>query len=201
MDKGVVLLVAGGVGLAAGLGVVAWLEGSQAGPALLMFPVSWSEEASPPASHEGFLEEGEEESFTFGVEEANVSWTETRLVWEEDSGERSTFRVNVTAPNGTVWSNETREEVVVVRAGGAPVPEERRVNATSHDAAMRSMAERFTDERGLGTWTVTVTLVEAPGQRPVPGLDVETQPDGDQDYQVQFRYGYYEAVVDPRPLG
>lgn len=201
MGRGLLVLVLGGLALAAGFVSATWWESSQRPAPVVEFPVSWSTELSPSVVHDGHLEEGNNESYAFTVRDANITWTETRLVWEEDSGETSTFRVNVTSPWGETWTNETNDEIVVVEVHVAEVPGASSVNATSQAEATDSAYNRFVSVRGQGTWEVEVTLVEAPGQRPVPGSDVETQPDGDNDYQIQFRYETYQASVEDEALG
>ncbi len=201
MDRGSVMLVAGGVLLAAGFVAASWWESSQRPDPILEFPVSFSEQFSPVVVDEGHLEEGDNETYAFRIDDLNVSWTETRLVWEEDSGEVSTFRVNVTSPWGQTWTNETRDEVVVVRVDVVEVPQGGWVNATGVGEADASAFQRFASERGMGLWEVEVTLVEAPGQRPIPGSSIETRPDGDNSYDLQFRYAFFEGTVGGTPRG
>lgn len=190
-----------GILLAGALAGVLWAEAREGPDPVLAFPASWSTETSQPATHEDELDEGESETYTFAVTQRNLTRAEARLVWEDDSGGRDRFRVNLTTPDGQLYTNASMNGTIGLPVEVAQVPEASTVNGTDLAAARQRAQDRYASTLGQGTWTVQVTLESAPGQRPVPGQEVEVEGDGSNSYQLQFAYETYAVELDPRPVG
>lgn len=200
MERRTVILAATGVVLLAALAGVLWAEGQEGPSPVVTFPVTWDTERTSPVTNEGELEEGESESYAFQVEQANVTTVATRLVWEDDGGGRDRFRLNLTTPQGRTFSNASANGTLALRANVTQVPTERAVNATGLAEAREQTVRRHGSTAGQGVWTVTVTLTSAPGQRPVPGSDVEIEEDGSNSYQLVFAYETFAAQVQAPPV-
>lgn len=200
MDRRLVISIAGGVLLAVALVGVLLAEADDGGRTVLTFPIAWSTEDGPTSTRTGTLEEGENESFGIGVAPTNVTEVEVRLVWEDDVGERDTFRLSVTPPGGPERTNASRNGTVVLTFPLASVPDAQSINASDPEAARQQALDRFTTRQGQGTWNVTVTLESAPGQRPVPNApQLETEPDGSNDYQMSVSFSRYTGQVADTP--
>lgn len=200
MERRTVILAAAGVLLLAALAGVLWAEGQESPSPVVAFPVTWDTERASPVTNEGELEEGESESYAFQIEEANLTTVATRLIWEDDGGGRDRFRLNLTTPQGRTFSNASANGTVTLRANVTQVPTESSVNATGLAEAREQTVRRHGSTAGQGVWTVTVTLTSAPGQRPVPGSDVEIEEDGSNSYQLVFAYETFAAQVQAPPV-
>lgn len=200
MERRTVILAAAGVLLVAALAGVLWVEAEEGPEPVVAFPVDWETERSTPVTHEDELEEGGSETYEFRVEAANLTRIEARLVWEDDAGAPDRFRLNLTTPQGRTMSNESPNGTVALDADVSAVPGERTVNATGLAEARETAQRRHGTDAGQGTWTVTVTLVSAPGQRPVPGSQLEIEEDGSNSYQLGFSYETYAAQVQVPPV-
>lgn len=202
MERTVLVGVAGGVLLAATLVGVLYLEAGDAPEPSLAFELAWSTEQGPSATQSGTLQEGENATLPAAVQEPNVTEVEVRLVWQDDVGDRDRFRLNVTPPEGAMRTNTSRNGTVVLRFPFASVPNATQINASSRPAARELVAERFGTTAGVGNWTVQVTLVSAPGQRPVSEApQLETEPDGENTYRLRFSYDRYVGTLSRASTG
>lgn len=200
MERRTVILAAAGVILLAALAGVLWAEAEEGPAPVVAFPVEWSTERSTPVSHEDELEEGESETYEFPVEADNVTRIEARLVWEDDAGAPDRFRLNLTTPQGRTLSNASPNGTVAISLNVSEVPDENTVNASGLAEAREASQRRHATTAGQGTWTATVTLTSAPGQRPVPGSEVEIEEDGSNSYQLGFSFETYAAEVQAPPV-
>lgn len=175
------------------------LTGGEADAQPLAYDVSWPVEQGPATTRSDELREGQSETYTFELERANVTNVTVVLEWEDDVGEPDTFHMEVTAPNGTTVANASANETIRFPFDVADPPELETVEATNRSLARERLADESTDE-GQGTWQVEVTLEEAPGRRPIPGAQLETEPDGGNGYQLTFAHdAFHGELGDPRP--
>lgn len=202
MERDAVIGIAGGVVLVAALVVVLVAESGSAPETQLTYPVQWLEAEAGTTREEQQLAEGEQAQLQFGLPARNVTTVELLLQWTDDSGNPDTFNLSVEGPGGepvAVASSDTGE--IVLRFELNPLPAATNVRATDQTAAARQLVQDHASDDGRGTWTATVTLASAPGQRPVPQVpDLEVQPDGSNNFTLQFSYDVYRAQVgEPLP--
>jgi len=195
METRHVVGAAAALALVLALAGVLWAEAREAPEPLVGFEATWTTEAADPFTGSGELEEGESAEYAVLVPEANLTRAEARLVWEDDSGQPDRFRVNVTTSEDRLHTNASRNGTVTVSVNGSQVPEASTVEATDRDEARERAVDRYTSTVGQGTWTIQVTLEDAPGQRPVPGSQVELDEDGSNDFQLQFDRWHYQVEL------
>lgn len=202
MDRKVLVGIGAGVFLAATLVGALFIEASNDPAPRLAFPLTWTTEEGPATTQRGELQEGENETVPVGLSARNVTEVQVRLVWQDDGGERDRFRLTVAPPDGPERSNESRNGSIVLRFRLGSVPVATTVNGTTHAEAVERATSRFSSSQGTGNWTTRVTLLEAPGVRPVAEApQLETQPDGNNTYRLRFSYESYRAQVGPQPRG
>lgn len=201
-QRRLVVSIVGGVLLVAALVGVLLAEAGDTPDPIVAFPVSWSVDNGPPETRSDTLAEGESTTYEIEVGEPNLTRVEVRLVWQDDVGRPDRFRMDLTPPQGSTQKNASRNGTVVLEVPLAPVPDAATVNATDPQEARQAALERFQARQGVGTWTITVTLEDAPGQQPVSGApQIETEEDGANDFQLRFTYARYGATVTEMPVG
>lgn len=198
MDRRV-MFAAAGLALLAALVAVLAFTGSEADNRPLAYGVDWPVEPGPATTRSGELEEGRNETYAFELDRTNVTEVSVQLAWEDDVGEPDEFELRVTPPDGSTATNTSRNETVNLTFDIQGPPNLGVVEAVNRSQASDRVAqEAFRD--GNGTWEVRVTLEDAPGRRPVPGANLETEPDGSNSYELTFAHEAYHAEIgDPRP--
>lgn len=201
MDRWV-WLGAAALALLAGLVAVLAFTGGEAGSTPLAYGVEWPVEEGPSTVEESELEEGRNETHTFELARANVTHVTVTLTWSDDVGQPDEFRLAVHPPNGTEIANASRNETIEIGFPLASPPQLDLVEAANRSQARERVAEEAS-EAGQGTWEVVVSLADAPGRRPVPGADLETEPDGSNTYNLTFSHRAFYAeigeAVPPEP--
>lgn len=193
MDRRVLVGAVGVVLLAALVAVLAF-TGSEADEGPLAYGVEWPVEPGPATTRTGELEEGRNETYSFELDRPNVTEVRLELAWEDDVGEPDRFQLRAVPPNGTPVTNASRNGTLNVTFELQPPPETATVEAENRSQARQRLDERAT-RAGAGTWEVQVTLEEAPGRRPVPGADLETEPDGSNSYELTFAHQAFHAEL------
>jgi hypothetical protein len=188
------------IALLAGLVAVLAFTGGDADATPLAYEVDWPVEQGPATVREGQLEEGRNETHKLELDRANVTRVTVRLDWTDDVGQPDEFRLWAAPPNGTPKTNASRNETVELTFAIDTPPELATVQAVNRSQARERLADRASQD-GQGTWTVRVTLEDAPGRRPVAEApDLETEPDGANSYNLTFAHHVYFAKLgDPAP--
>ncbi len=192
----VVGIVGGAVLLAGMIGVFVY-EAQNAPAPSLTFPVRWSVDDGSQVQRNGELEEGQEQDFGFNLSRPNATSVQIRLTWQDDVGQPDRFNLTITNPatQQTETFSSTNETISVTYPLN-PVPEVANVTATDASQARQMLTEEHTSRLGQAIWPATVTLVSAPGQRPIPQAgSIETQPDGQNSFQISFSYDAYRGTV------
>lgn len=198
MDRRLVLAAAGLALLAALVAVLAF-TGSEADNRPLAYGVDWPVEPGPATTRSGELEEGRNETYAFELERPNVTRVRIQLAWEDDVGQPDEFQLWVDPPEGSPATNASRNGTVNLTFPVQDPPDLEVVEASNRSNVRERVAEESLWE-GNGTWQVRVSLEDAPGRRPVPGADLETEPDGANTYELTFAHEAYHAEIgDPRP--
>ncbi len=185
--------------IAALFGVFAY-ESDQAEVPMQTFPVSWPVDPGPATTHTGELEEDESSNVTVALSASNVTRVEVSLTWTDDVGQPDEFRLTVQPPGGAArQANATNGTILLTFPMRAP-PAVDHFNTTTRTQATER-ASSHASQGGLGDWGITVTLEDAPGQRPVPNApELEIEPDGSNSFELSFRYEAYRANLgDPDP--
>ncbi len=197
MERQVLVGIIAGVVLLGGLVGVFMYEARNAPEPSLTYPVRWSVDDGGQVQRSERLEEGQEADFSFNVSQPNATQVRVRLTWQDDVGQPDRFNLTVTNP--ATQRTETLSSTngtISVSYPLTPVPGTANVTASDADAARQAVASEHTSHLGQTTWPVTVTLVSAPGQRPVPQAgSIETQPDGANRFQLTFSYEVYRATI------
>lgn len=193
MDRRVLVGAVGVVLLAALVAVLAF-TGSEADGRPLAYDVEWPVEPGPSTTRSGTLEEGRNASYTFELDRPNVTEVRLQLSWEDDSGDPDRFQLRAAPPNGTAVTNASRNETINLTFELQQPPGLDTVEAQNRSQAQQQVAQRAT-RAGGGVWEVEVTLEEAPGRRPVPGADLETEPDGSNSYELTFAHEAFHAEL------
>lgn len=194
-----VWLGAAALGLALALVGVLALTGGEAEDRPLAYDVAWLVEQGPATTREDELEEGRSQTYTFDVRQANVTNVSVRLDWDDDVGQPDTFTVEVRPPEDPAAVNTSENETIDLRFAVGQAPRLAVLEATNRSQARDRVAEEASSA-GQGSWEIEVTLEDAPGHRPLPGTQLETEPDGANDYELTFTYDVFHAEIgDPRP--
>lgn len=201
MDNRVVIGAGALLLLAALVGVLAFTS-DEADTQPLAYPVTWALEPGPSTTRSDTLEEGRNETYTFELSRPNVTRVTVRLNWTDDVGDPDRFRVRAVPPNGSPAVNESTNGSVTLPFDVAVVPTSSTVTGESEAEARNRTLEEATDA-GQGAWQVRVTLLEAPGRRPVAEApQLETEPDGSNGYNLTFAHRAFHAELgDPQPPG
>lgn len=186
---------AAALALLAALVAVLALTGGDAEATPLAYEVDWPVEQGPSTMKEGDLEEGRNETHTFDLERANVTFVTVELDWTDDVGDPDEFRLEATPPNGTTVSNVSRNETIELTFPLREPPQLNVVEAMNRSHARGQVADEATAD-GQGDWEVRVSLQDAPGRRPVSGAPaLETEPDGSNSYNLTFSHRAYFAEL------
>lgn len=187
----------GGIVLVIALGAVLLHESGTAPEASLTFPVSWRVEEGGSTARDGELDEGEVGEFEFELASPNVTRVRVTLSWQDENGDPDRFNLTVRGPSGASFGTATSDSGTAALNFDVQVPPGvQEVRAGSPGEAAARLAQRETSTRGLGTWTMVVELVSAPGVRPVPGVpDLVVQPDGTNDFTVAFSHDVYRPQL------
>lgn len=157
--------------------------------------VSWRQAEAGTASRSGSLEEGSSQSYTFTADADRLSTVRVSLAWSDDAGQPDTFEVAVQASSGTyTGGGEALSSPLEVSVPIHEAPETTTTTGRSIEEAQHRLNETATWTNGTGDWSVTVTLVSAPGQQ-IGGQ--ETVSDGNQDYELTFTYERWEPSLAP----
>lgn len=198
----VVGIVGGAVLLAGMIGVFIY-EAQNAPATSLTFPVRWTVDDASQVQRNGQLDEGQERDLRFNLSRSNATSAQIRLTWEDDVGQPDRFNLTITNPatQQTETFSSTNGTISVTYPLN-PVPEVANVTAEDASQARQRLAEEHTGRLGQAIWPATVTLVDAPGQRPVPQAgSIETQPDGQNSFQISFSYEAYRGTVQEAQIG
>lgn len=164
------------------------------GATLTAYPVTWQVETVDRLAQDGSLDEEDTVRLEAPLRLANVSTVEVTLDWTDDEGEPDRFHLQLAAPNGTtVGEDEGTQSPLSVEDRVVPLPSRQTVEASSGEAARRQLAADHGTHTN-GTWTVSVTLAEAPGTRPASG-GPEVQPDGSNGFSIRVVATTYRGVV------
>lgn len=199
------ILGAAGLVLAAALVAVLAFTGGEAEDTPLAYEVSWPVEPGPATVRSSQLDEGRNESYQFALDRSNVTEVTVRLGWDDDVGEADRFRLRVTPPNGSPVEETSRNESINLTFEFNDPPDLDSVEASNRSEANQRIRQEATDA-GRGTWQAHVTLMDAPGRRPVPeASQLETEPDGSNRYNVTFAHQAFYAELGeagpPEPDG
>lgn len=199
MDRRLVFGAAGLVLLAGLVGVLAF-SGEEAETQPLVYNVSWPVEPGPAVLRTDELQENRSERYAFELNRPNVTRVTVRLNWTDDVGDADRFRVRVVPPEGQPVVNESANGSLAVRLPLATPPAVNAVSAENR-SHVRSQLLDEARETGRGTWQVNVTLLEAPGRRPVAQApQLETEPDGSSEYNLTFAHRAFHAeIASPQP--
>lgn len=196
----VVGIVGGAVLLVGMIGVFLY-EAQNAPTPNLTFPVRWSVDDGSQVQRNGELEEDEEQDFSFDLPRPNATRVQIQLTWEDDVGQPDRFNLTITNPATQQTETFSSDNgTISVTYPLNPVPEVANVTAAEASQARQMIADEHTGQLGQATWPATVTLVSAPGQRPVPQAgSIETQPDGENSFRISFSFEIYRGTVqEPR---
>lgn len=194
VDRDTVVGLVGAVVLIAAMAGVFFYERAQFDE----YTVSWSTTEAASFEEAGSaLNAGASAEHAFTVDPDPVARVRVVIQWTDDVGNPDRFRVDVAGPDGLEGSadGESGEFEVVVPVSEAPSTTTA-PGRSAEDAEAQAALGASTDA-GQGDWTVTVTLLSAPGQ-PVAG-GVESQADGSNDYALTFVVEAWDATVEPGP--
>lgn len=178
----------GAVVLIAAMGGVFFYERGQ----FDTYEVSWetAEVLSEPAS--GTLDEGDAADHSFSTEEERLSTVTVSLSWSDDAGDPDTLELAVQGPEGEhADSAEDSSSPLEVEVPIQEAPDTSTATGRSIEDARDQLNDSASWTNGTGDWTVTVTLVEAPGGQ------LPTEEDGSQDYEVTFTVERWEPSLAP----
>lgn len=159
------------------------------------FDVAWNTETTElDAATASLGPSGGEETFTFDVEQRNI--TEAVFTVTVDVGAGHLAQDDVTVTVTTPGGNETQESAsiatgetsatVEVTVDLAEVPDVSLVTAQSLEAALSDLTSQHASTAGVGNWTVTVNVDHG-----------GTSLAGQHDVQVEPELTYYTARVTP----
>lgn len=185
--------IVGAIVLVAAMAGVFFYERSQ----FSSYEVAWQAQEAGTASDDGSLDEGASQDHTFTADGEGLSTVRVTLTWTDDVGQPDTFEVTVQGPNGTYSdSDDGASSPLEVEVPIHEAPDTTTATGRSLEDARDQANASATWTDGTGDWTVTVTLVDAPGeQTPVGGQ--ETDPDGSQEYELAFSYERWEPSLAP----
>lgn len=176
--------IVGAIVLVAAMAGVFFYERSQ----FSTYEIDWQTQEAGTESDDGSLDEGSSEEHLFTADAEGLSTVRVTLTWTDDVGQPDTFEVTVQGPDGTTSEPvEGASSPLEVEVPIHEAPESTTATGRSLEDArdQANASASWTD--GTGDWTVTVTLVDAPGeQTPIGGQ--ETTADGSQDYDITFTY-------------
>lgn len=186
--------LAGAAVLIAAMAGVFFYERAQFGT----YAVAWEQTEAGSVLEGGTLEEQASQSYTFTADADRLSRIVLTLSWTDDVGDEDTFEVAYEGPNGTYADTmEATSSPLVIEVPIHEAPGTSTVTARGAEDARAQLNTSASWTNGTGDWTVTVTLVDAPGeQAPIGGQ--ETDPDGSQDYELAFTYERWEPSLTPR---
>lgn len=178
----------GAVVLIAAMGGVFFYERGQ----FQTYEVSWETAEVVSESASGTLDEGDSAAPNFSVEEERLSTATASLSWSDDAGGADTFRLTVEGPNGTYSdTDEVSSSPLEVEVPIQEAPDTSTATGRSIEDARNQLNDSASWTNGTGDWTVTVTLVDAPGGQ------LPTEEDGSQDYDVTFTVERWEPSLVP----
>lgn len=181
MERETVVGIAWAVGLLLAMGGVFAYEAATF--EMDTYDVSWGlEEASE--SGNGQLDEGASDDLEFQVSGQDLAGVLVRLSWGDGD---DTFQVTLAGPGGVSKTADGVGGSLEVRVPAGDAREGGEVEAVDEDHAI-SQFEAGSPYDGTAAWTVTITLLDAPGQS-VGG--VELQEDGSEAYDFTFVHQHY----------
>lgn len=157
------------------------------------YDVDWSQQEAGSDSASGTLDEGGSNSHAFTADGERLSQVTVTLSWSDDAGQPDTLELIVQGPNGTYsdsaeGSSSPLEVEIPIRDEPGPST----TTARSLEDARDQLNETATWTNGTGEWSVTVALLDAPGDQTPVGED------GSQEYDVSFTYDRWEPALQPR---
>lgn len=159
------------------------------------YDVAWEEIEAGSSSETDSLDEGASQSYTFTADADRLSRVTLTLSWSGDVGEADTFELVAEGPNGThTGSVEGSASPLEVEIPIHEDPGVETATGRSLDDAREQLNTSASWTNGTGDWSVTVTLVDAPGQQ-VGGQ--EAMGDGSQDYELAFTFERWEPSLTP----
>lgn len=166
------------------------------------YAVQWEmQEAGASDPMSGNLDQGDSgpHSVTLSAEDLPegraLAQVRATVEWTDDVGDPDTFSVAVQGP-GDLGTDpvDGDSSPVTAEAGVHAEPEMTTASGRTAEDAADQAAATLGAERGLGEWTVEVTLEDAPGDPGGPG-GVNSQPDGSNSYTLTVAWDVWEPVV------
>lgn len=156
------------------------------------YDVTWHQVQAGSETETGSLDAQTSESYTFTADADRLSSVTLTLSWTDDAGEPDTFEVALQGPNGTY--SDTADGASPPLTVEVPIhgdPGIRTATGRSLEDARDQLNTSTSWTNGTGDWSVTVTLVDAPGGQ------LPTEEDGSQDYELSFAYERWEPMLQP----
>lgn len=125
------------------------------------------------------------------ISSSNVTRVVAQLAWTDSVGNNDEFELVVQPPSGTAKTARNAGGNITVEFL-FPEPDVAAIRALDLDGARRVASRDHSSMAGMGQWSCTVKLLQAPGTGPVSG--VETASDGANAFALKFVYQSYEAV-------
>ncbi len=197
--KDTLIGIVGAIILVAALTGVFYYEGSQANGAAgsQAYDVAWSSRTVNGPGADGYLEEGNSEDVELNITTRNLTTATFVLEWTDDTGDPDRFRVTVTSPDGafTNTSEGNSGRITVTIPGVNSVPPETTIYANTMDGAREKAADKYTATRGVGTWVVTVELVNAGDFNPA-GTGPPVQEDEGNTWELTSELEAYQPNLE-----
>lgn len=189
MKKDLAIGIVGTIILVAAMIGVFRYEASRGGGS--SFEITWEDASVPGPDTAGATQAGGTAAEELEVATLNVTSIEWTLTWTDDVGNPDEFNLTVASPTGENRSVQgTSGKLTVVFEGLAQRPGEMRLLAASKDEAESRIARDATTDAAVGTWSVFVKLVRAPGVVSQGG--VELPPDGQNAWALTSALTVYE---------
>lgn len=159
------------------------------------YEVSWTQREADDGTRSGTLEAGASESYTFTASEQRLAGVSAALTWSDDAGAPDTFELAIQGPNGTYQQTaEGDASPLEIEIPVKETPETTKMTARSLEGARQQVNASASWTNGTGEWSMTVTLVSAPGDQ-IAGQ--EAMEDGSQSYELTFAYDRWVAALMP----
>ncbi len=187
---------------ATGLLVAFVLVGAMAGVFLYeraqfhTYDVAWEAREHTMLTDAGTLDEGASNTHTFQATANRIASVEVEVTWEDDVGDPDTLEVSIDGPGDALQGDASgASSPLTVTIPVHDEPNTTTVAGRSPENARTQLNDTAAWTTGQGEWTVTVTLVSAPGET-VAGQ--ETEADGTQDYDVTLTVHRWTPTLQPR---
>ena len=132
----------------------------------------------------GNLNQGDSDVYEYDWQIMNITTIVFVLTWNDNdlSGLDDTFSLAYEGPDGQSGNGQDSSGTITLTETIMEVPDAFRMDRTT-EAAAQAAADEMSSTVGMGNWSVTVTLQNAP-----PGFT-----DGSNSYDLEITVNYFEA--------